>query len=114
MREARRLCEGIVEVQVDMLAGNGAEEEEENEEVKGTNETDDRSGAATRDAVRHDSSARYYFFFGTLAPFLRASERPMAIACFRLVTLPPFPPLPERSVPRFSRCRALLTLFPAA
>ena len=26
------------------------------------------------------------FFFGTLAPFLRASERPIAIACLRLVT----------------------------
>src|ERR1700681_3720441 len=54
------------------------------------------------------------FFIGTLAPFLRASERPMAIACLRLVTLPPLPPWPERSVPRFSRCRALLTLLPAA
>src|ERR1017187_1005684 len=38
----------------------------------------------------------------------------MAIACFRLVTLPPLPPLPERSVPRFSRCMALFTLLPAA
>ena len=57
---------------------------------------------------------RYDFFCGTLAPFLRASDRPMAIACFRLVTLPPLPPLPERSVPRFSRCIALFTLLPAA
>lgn len=38
-------------------------------------------------------------FDGTFAPFLRASERPMAIACFLLVTFPPFPPLPLRSVP---------------
>jgi len=29
------------------------------------------------------------FFLGTLAPFFRASERPMAIACLRLFTLPP-------------------------
>lgn len=49
------------------------------------------------------------FFLGTLAPFLRASERPIAIACFRIVTLPPFPPLPERRVPRFSRRMALAT-----
>src|SRR5271170_1642223 len=54
------------------------------------------------------------FFRGTLAPFLRASESPIAIACLRLVTLPPLPPLPERSVPRFSRCIALSTLLPAA
>src|SRR3984893_13096443 len=53
-------------------------------------------------------------FFGTLAPFLRASERPMAIACFRLLTLPPLPPLPERSVPLFFRRIALATLLPAA
>ena len=32
---------------------------------------------------------------GTFAPFLRASERPIAIACLRLLTLPPLPPLPE-------------------
>jgi hypothetical protein len=35
----------------------------------------------------------------------------MAMACLRLVTLPPFPPLPERRVPFFRRCMALLTLF---
>src|SRR4029077_3839753 len=51
---------------------------------------------------------------GTLAPFLRASESPMAIACFRLVTRPPFPAFPERSVPCFLRRIALSTLFPAA
>src|ERR1700675_2088197 len=36
------------------------------------------------------------------------------MACFLLVTRPPFPPLPERSVPFFSLCKALLTLLPAA
>src|SRR5882757_4433886 len=54
------------------------------------------------------------FLAGTLAPFLRASERPMAIACLRLVTLPPLPPLPERSVPFFSRRMAFSTLLLAA
>ena len=36
--------------------------------------------------------------FGTFRPFLRASERPIAIACLRLVTF--FPLRPLRSVPR--------------
>jgi hypothetical protein len=50
-----------------------------------------------------------YFFLGTFAPFLRASERPMAMACFLLFTLPPLPPLPERSVPLFFRRMAVST-----
>jgi hypothetical protein len=54
------------------------------------------------------------FFRGTLAPFLRASERPMAIACFRLFTVPPLPPFPDFKVPRFLRRIALLTDLPAA
>jgi hypothetical protein len=33
-----------------------------------------------------------YFFLGTLLPFLRALERAIAIACFRLFTFAPFPP----------------------
>jgi hypothetical protein len=52
--------------------------------------------------------------FGTFAPFLRASERPIAIACFRLFTFPPRPPGPERSVPRFRRRIALSTRLDAA
>jgi hypothetical protein len=36
------------------------------------------------------------------------------MACCRLVTVPPFPPLPDFSSPRFSLCIALLTLLPAA
>lgn len=56
----------------------------------------------------------YFFFGGTFAPFLRASERPIAMACFLLFTRPPFPLLPERKVPRFFRCIALLTLLEAA
>src|SRR5262249_33307091 len=45
--------------------------------------------------------------------FLRASDSPIAMACFRLLTRPPLPALPDRSVPCFFRCIALLT-FPAA
>ena len=55
---------------------------------------------AGRQAV--EASGRAYFdarFFGTFLPFLRASDRPMAIACLRLLTLPPRPPLPLLSVP---------------
>ena len=47
-------------------------------------------------------------FFGTFAPRLRASDKPMAIACFRLFTF-----LPERPLfnfPRLYSCIALLTL----
>jgi hypothetical protein len=36
------------------------------------------------------------------------------MACFRLFTRPPFPPLPDFSVPRFRRRIALLTDLPAA
>src|SRR3954470_6112820 len=56
---------------------------------------------------------RFVFFFGTFLPFLRASERPIAIACLRLLTLPPFPPLPRFKLP-FLRLRiALSTSFEA-
>src|SRR5207247_6478060 len=60
--------------------------------------------AAQDDAARH-------FFFGTFAPAFRASERPMAMACLRLVTF-----LPERpllSVPRFRSFIARSTFFEA-
>src|SRR6201989_3476432 len=53
------------------------------------------------------------FFRGTFAPFLRASESPIAIACLRLFTVPPFPPLPLLSVPFLRRSSADLTLFEA-
>ena len=51
-------------------------------------------------ATEPTSSDYTYFldrFFGTLAPFLRASERPIAIACFLLLTF--LPDLPLLSVP---------------
>jgi hypothetical protein len=38
-------------------------------------------------------------FLCTFLPFLRAFERPIAIACFRLFTLPPLPPRPLLAVP---------------
>jgi hypothetical protein len=40
------------------------------------------------------------FLRGTFLPSLRAFERPMAIACSRLLTLPPLPPGPLFAVPR--------------
>jgi len=49
-----------------------------------------------------------------LAPFFRASESPIAMACLRLVTLPPFPLLPLLSVPFFFRRIALSTRLLAA
>jgi hypothetical protein len=48
------------------------------------------------------------FFFGTFPPLRRASERPIAIACFRFFTF-----LPERpllSFPDLYSCIARLTL----
>jgi hypothetical protein len=49
------------------------------------------------------------FFFGTLAPSLRASESPMAMACLRLVTF--FPLRPLFSVPFFFSCITRATFF---
>jgi hypothetical protein len=48
---------------------------------------------------------------GTFAPFLRASESPIAIACLRLFT---FLPLPDLSVPFLRRRMVLATRFDAA
>src|SRR4029077_12486676 len=41
-----------------------------------------------------------YFFLGTFLPFFRALESAMAMACFRLFTLPALPPLPLFAFPR--------------
>lgn len=38
----------------------------------------------------------------------------MAIACLRLFTVPPLPPLPDFKVPRFRLRIALATVLPAA
>jgi hypothetical protein len=57
--------------------------------------------------------AGVYLFFragrlrGTFAPLLRASDRPMAMACLRLLTFRPDRPL--RSVPAFLSCIARFT-----
>jgi hypothetical protein len=51
------------------------------------------------------------FFGGTLAPFRRASDNPIAIVCFTFFTLRP--DLPDRSVPRFFLCITRATLFEA-
>lgn len=51
---------------------------------------------------------------GTFAPFSRASDNPMAIACSRLFTRPPRPPFPLFRVPRFRRRIALSTDLVAA
>ncbi len=51
-------------------------------------------------------------FRGTFAPFFRASDKPIAIACFRLFTVLPL--LPDLSVPFFLRRMALSTRLDAA
>jgi hypothetical protein len=50
-------------------------------------------------------------FFGTLAPFSLASDKPIAIACLREVTF--FPLRPLLSSPFFISCMALSTFLPA-
>ena len=76
----------------------------------------------TRAAVlrsQRSARTRFYFLraaaerrdrFGTRAPFLRASLRPIAMACLRLLT---FPPEPDRRVPRFRLRMALSTVVDA-
>jgi hypothetical protein len=49
---------------------------------------------------------------GTLPPARRASDRPIAIACFRLLT--GFPDRPLFSVPRFLSCIAFSTFSEAS
>src|SRR3569623_1512780 len=48
-----------------------------------------------------------FFFLGTLAPFLRALDRPITMACFLLLTF--FFALPLWSLPFFFLCIAFLT-----
>jgi hypothetical protein len=52
-----------------------------------------------------------HFLRGTLAPERRASDNPMAIACFRLLTF--FPDRPLLSVPFLRSCMALFTFWDA-
>lgn len=51
----------------------------------------------------------FELFFGTLAPSFRASDNPIAIACFLLVTFLPDRPL--FNVPRFRSCIAFSTFL---
>jgi len=68
---------------------------------------------STRVSIVARTSAAYLldFFFGTFLPSLRASESPMAIACFRLFTV--FPLRPLLRVPSFRSCIAFSTFFEA-
>src|SRR6266852_3673131 len=71
--------------------------------------------AITREDVRSPAShTQAAFLRGTFAPFSRASERPIAIACSRLFTVPPLPPLPDFKVPCFFLRIALSTALAAA
>ena len=64
-----------------------------------------------RDVLRCDRELLLRDFFGTFAPSRRASDSPMAIACFRLVTFLPLRPL--FSLPRFISCISSRTFSPA-
>lgn len=52
-----------------------------------------------------------FFLVGTFLPLLRASDKPMAIACLRLVTV--FPLLPDFNLPRLNACISRFTSLPA-
>ena len=67
-----------------------------------------------RDALLRDELFLEELLRGTFAPFFRASDKPIAIACLRLFTVPPLPPRPLFSVPFFLRRIALPTLLLAA
>src|SRR5688500_9053564 len=67
-----------------------------------------------RDELFRELVFRDERFRGTFAPLLRASERPIAIACLRLFTLPPLPPRPLFSVPFLRRRIALATVLLAS
>ena len=67
-----------------------------------------------RDELLRDEPFLAELFLGTFAPFFRASDNPIAIACLRLFTVPPLPPGPLFSVPFFLRRIALPTLLLAA
>jgi hypothetical protein len=65
-------------------------------------------------AVTSSSINQRRFLGGIFAPFFRASDRPIAMACFLLFTVPPLPPFPDFSVPFFFRRIALSTPLLAA
>jgi hypothetical protein len=59
-----------------------------------------------------NARAQLFFFFGTFFPFFRAFDNPMAIACFLLLTRPPFPFGPLFAVPFLYRRISLFTSLP--
>lgn len=61
------------------------------------------------DVERRDLVLERFLGDGILAPFARASDNPIAIACFRLVTFPPCPDFPLFRVPFLRRRIALST-----
>jgi hypothetical protein len=69
-----------------------------------------RAGAFFADAFLAAAFLAGAFFAGTFAPSLRASDNPIAIACLRLVTFLPEPPL--LSVPALRSFIAASTLSP--
>src|SRR5262245_49066192 len=60
-----------------------------------------------RVACAHCREIDHPFFAGTFAPFLRACDSPMAMACLRLFTV--FPDRPLFSLPRLYSCMAFST-----
>src|SRR6185312_2135169 len=72
-----------------------------------------RRGRRLQDFLRFFDFLFFVLRLGTFLPLRRASDRPMAIACFLLFTVPPLPPLPRFSLPFFLRCMARLTSLPA-
>jgi hypothetical protein len=71
-----------------------------------------RSNSAINFRDQRDACAAADFFFGTFLPARRASDKPIAMACFRLLTL-----LPERplfNVPRSNSCIDFPTFLDAA
>src|SRR5438270_150354 len=70
---------------------------------------DQRSVYVKNHSLEHGPYAA--FFDGTLAPSLRAFDRPMAMACLRLLTFPPLPPGPLRALPRLYSCIYFSTSF---
>ena len=90
--------------------------------ASGLNHFNEVSSETKKSEGRNDFVAAFaftldptYFFFGaggTFLPALRASERPIAIACFGFVTFLPLRPL--FSVPRFISRISVPTCLPAA
>src|SRR6516225_3960108 len=73
--------------------------------------SENRSQATGSYLVRRLERDRLDFIAGTFAPARRASERPIAIACFRLFTF--LPERPDSSVPAFRSRIAFSTLAEA-